>query len=148
MVVALLSYSGKTYSFNYLCRLNASGTSFDTSKAGKTLVKGVTVQKRLNVARFNHINELMRVKFHLIIGGTSSRAFAAAHTFANVYAAYAENFFFSIHYPASLVIFNAESLCKKLCEIVNRHVTVVLVKVVHTERTGCDHHFCLEARSA
>ena len=148
MVAALLSDSRKSYSLNDLCGLNPSGTSFDTGKAGKALVKRLALKKRLNVSRLYHINELVRVIFHLIIGRTGAGAFAAAHTLADVDAAYAENFFFFIHLPASLVFLHAESLSEKLGEVVNGNAAVVLFEVVHTKRTGSYHHLSLKARCA
>ena len=69
----------------------------------------------------------MRMIFHLVIGRTGAGAFAAAHTLAYIDAAYAENFFFFIHLPASLVIFYAESFSKQLGEVVNGNAAVVLL---------------------
>ena len=45
----------------------------------------------LNLAVFHHINELMRVKFHFVIGGAGSAAFSALHTFTGIDTADAKN---------------------------------------------------------
>jgi hypothetical protein len=97
MILTFLPDNRKTYSLHDLGRLYSSWASFDTGEAGKTFVKRIGLHKRFDISGFNHIYELVGMKFHLIIGGAGARTFAAAHTFAHVNAADAKDFFSFIH---------------------------------------------------
>ena len=77
---------GYTNSFNNLCRFNISWAAVYTRKARKALEQRRRIQKRLNVAAFDHRYKLMRMVFHLVVAWACAGTFAAFHAFARVYA--------------------------------------------------------------
>ena len=68
--------------------------SFHAGKTGEALIEGFGIEKRLNIAVFNHINELVGMIFHLAVCRAGTAAFSATHTLAGVDTADAYDFVF------------------------------------------------------
>ena len=93
MVSTLFSDNRETESLNKLCRLNATGTSVHTSEARETFIYGRRILERLDVSGLYHINKLMGVILHLIVGGAGAGALTALHTFEGIDSAHAKELF-------------------------------------------------------
>ena len=92
-VLPLLTDDAQAQRLHQLGRLHAARAALDAREARQALVQRRGLQQRLQLAALDHVDELVRMVFHLVIRRAAAGAFAAAHAFFWIDAAHAQHLF-------------------------------------------------------
>jgi hypothetical protein len=96
VVCALTANRQKANGLYQLAGLYAAGATLYASHAGETLVDRIGSHQLVDLTLFYHVNKLVRMIFHLVVGGAGAGALTATHTLERVYSAHTEYLFFHL----------------------------------------------------